>query len=87
MDTVFALQIAVGVLATFYLHGDGLDACLITILQVSNRHFIVVSFRPTLVHTHEHLCPVLCLGASGSRIDLEHGIHGIFLLAKHVLEF
>ena len=41
---------------------------------------------PPHVHPHEHLCPVLALGAAGAAVYLHHAVHGVFLLAQHVLE-
>ena len=87
MHAVLRLQVAVGKLPTFYLHRHALDAGIVAIEDVGNRHLVAVSLGPSLIHAHEHLCPVLCLGATGTAVDFQHGIHRVFLLAEHVLQF
>ena len=84
MNAILALQVAIGKLATLNLHRHTLDARLITVLQVGNGDLIVVRLRPTLVHTHQHLRPVLRLSTTGSGVNLQHGIHRVLLLAEHV---
>ena len=86
VHSVLALEKAVGVLAALYLHRDALDACLVALLKVAYRHLVAVSLCPAHVHTHEHLRPVLALGAAGARVYLHHAVHRVFLLAQHVLQ-
>ena len=45
-----------------------------------------MSFSPAHIHTHQHLCPVLAFCTTGTGINLEHAVHRVFLLAKHVLQ-
>ena len=84
---VLALQIAVGILTALNLHGNALDTGLIAFLQVRDGHLVTMSLRPSHVHTHEHRCPVLTLCTSGTRVDLQHTVHRVFLLTEHVLQF
>ena len=46
-----------------------------------------MGFGPAHVHTHEHLRPVLALRAACAAVNLHHAVHGVFLLAQHILEF
>ena len=39
---------------------------------------------PAHIHTHEHLRPVLRLGAAGAAVYLHHAVHRILLLSQHV---
>ena len=39
---------------------------------------------PAHIHTHKHLCPVLALRTTGTRVYLHHTVHRVFLLAQHV---
>ena len=86
MDPSLGLQIAIGILAAFYLHGDALDTSLITILQVGNANLIIVCLSPTLVHTHQHLRPILSFRTTSTRVDFQHTLHRIFLLTEHVFQ-
>ena len=54
--------------------------------QVADDTLVAVLFGPPHIHAHQHLCPVLCLGAAGSRVDFQHGVHGVFLLPEHILQ-
>ncbi len=83
MDTVLALEIAVGEVA-LHVEGDSLDTRLVALLQVGDGHFVVVFLAVTLVHAHELFRPVLRLGASRARHNLEHGGHGVFLMGEHI---
>ena len=86
MHTILTLQETISLVA-LNLHRHGLDTRLVTILIVADVHLVVVSLRPTLIHTHKHRSPVLALGTSGTGIDLQHSIHAVSLVAKHILEF
>ena len=87
MDAVFALEEAVGKLAALDFHCDTLDASLVAFLQVADGDFVAVSFCPAHIHSHQHLRPVLTLGAACARVDFQHAVHRVFLLAQHILEF
>ena len=87
MHAVLTFQITVGILATLDLHGDTLDAGVIALEQVRHRHLMTVSLSPAHIHTHQHLCPVLSLRTTGATINLQHGIHRILFLTKHVHQF
>ena len=87
MNTVLALQETIGELTALNLHSDALYSCLVAFLEVAYRHLVAVSFRPSHIHSHEHLCPVLTLCAAGTGVYLEDTLHGVLLLAQHVLQF
>ena len=87
MHAILTLQEAIGKLATLYLHGDTLDTSLITVKQVTDCDFIAMSLSPAHIHTHQHLRPVLSLSTTSTRVNLEHAVHGVFLLAQHVHKF
>ena len=68
VDALLRLQIAVGVLA-LDLDRDRLDARLFARQQVEHRDLEAVPLRPADVHAHQHLGPVLRLGAAGAGMD------------------
>ena len=84
VNAVLALQVAVGILATLNLHGNALYSGLVAVLKVGNGDAIAMRLCPPHIHTHEHLGPVLALGATGSRVDFQHTVHRILLLAQHI---
>ena len=86
VHTAFALEESVSLVA-FNLHCHRLDACFITVLEIADGDFVFMGFCPTLVHTHQHTGPVLCLCAASSRIDFQHSIHTIGLALQHILQF
>ena len=47
---------------------------------------MAMSLCPAHIHSHEHLRPVLALGTTGTGVDLQHAVHGGFLLTQHVLQ-
>ena len=87
MDSVLALEIAVGVFAALNLHRDALYAGFIAVLKVADGDLVAVGLGPTLIHTHEHLRPVLALRAAGTAVYLHHHVHRVFFLTQHVLHF
>ena len=86
MHAILALEKAIGIFA-LYLQSTGLDAGIISIQEVAYHTFISIVLCPTHIHAHEHLRPVLGLCTASSGINLQYCIHGIFLLAQHVLQF
>ena len=75
---VFALEIAVGVVPLDE-DGGGFDAGLVTVLIVQQLVGEPVALGPAGVHTVEHLCPVLGLGAAGPGVEGEDGVVGVVL--------
>ena len=65
VHAVLAFQQAVGV-GTLDHHGSALHAGLIAILIIQHLHGHAVCLCPLVVHTVEHLGPVLRLGAAGT---------------------
>jgi hypothetical protein len=45
-----------------------------------------VRFCPAQVHSQQHLCPVLRLGATGAGLDIEKSITGVHFTGKHTPE-
>ena len=62
------LEVAVGVLAG-HLDRDGLDARFLAGEQVDHLGLEARALTPAQVHPHEHLGPVLGLGAAGPGVD------------------
>ena len=87
VHAVFRLQEAVGKLAALDFHRHALDAGLVALLQVRDGDLVAVGLGPAHIHSHQHLGPVLALGAACARVDFQHAVHRVFLLAQHVLEF
>ena len=86
MHAVLALEVTIGILA-LNLERAGLNACVIAVEQVADNALVAVCLGITHVHSHEHLCPVLSLGAASTRVYLEDSVHRVFLAPQHVLEF
>ena len=81
VNTVLALQIAVGILPLDE-DGGGLDARLIAGLVVHELIGVAVALRPAGIHPVEHLRPVLGLGAACSGVEGEDGVVGIVFTAE-----
>ena len=86
VHTVLTLEETIGIFA-LNLQCASLDACIIAVYQVAHHALITVCLGPAHIHSHEHLCPVLCFGAACTRVYLQYCIHGIFLLTQHILQF
>ena len=86
MNTVFALEVAVGELA-LNLERARLYACIVAFEQVAHHTLVAVRLGITHIHSHQHLCPVLCFGAACARVYLEDSVHRVFLATQHVLQF
>ena len=54
--------------------------------QIQDRHREAVPLRPADVHPHEHLGPVLRLGAAGPRMDGEQRVPGVVRALEHRLQ-
>ena len=87
MHSVLAFEESVGIFAALDGHRDTLDAHFLARLHIGYRHLISLSLSPPCVHTHEHLGPILCFGTAGARVYLHHRVHGVLLLAQHILQF
>ena len=84
VHAVLALQVSIGILAALNLHGYALDAGIVALQQARYSHLVAVGLSPPHVHTHQHLCPVLALCATGAAVDLQHTVHRVLLLPQHV---
>ena len=81
VHAVFALQIAIGVLALDEDSG-GLDARLVAGLIVHQLVGVPVALGPAGVHPVQHLRPVLGLGAAGAGVEGEDGVVGVVFTAE-----
>ncbi len=91
MHAALALQVAVGIFGTgagdiLYLHGDRLDASVVSLQQINDSDLIATLLSPAHIHTHEHLRPVLGLSTAGTGVNLQHSIHRILLLTQHIAQ-
>jgi hypothetical protein len=86
MDAALAGQLAEGVLA-----GDGeggrLDARLFAVLVVVHLGFEALLLGPAQVHAHQHLGPVLALGAARAGMHGDDGVQRIGLAVEHGARF
>ena len=82
VDAVLALEQAVGV-GTLDHHGSTLHAGLVAVLIIQDLDGHAVSLRPLVVHTVEHLGPVLCLGAASACVEGQDGIAVVVLTVQH----
>ena len=85
VHALLGLEEAVGVLA-LDLDGDRLDAGLFAGQQVEDGHLEAVPLGPADVHPHQHLGPVLRLGAAGAGVDGEEGVPRVVRTLQHRLE-
>ena len=85
VHTLLCLQVAVRVTAT-YLQSDRLDASLFGGDQIEHRNLEIVRFSPTRIHAHEHLRPILRVGASGTRVYRQQSLPFRVRAAQHVPE-
>ena len=70
VHAVLAVQVAVGVGAA-HREGGALDARFFAVLAVEELDVVALLLRPAQVHAHQHLGPVLRLGAAGAGVDRE----------------
>ncbi|OPZ97917.1 MAG: hypothetical protein BWY72_01050 [Bacteroidetes bacterium ADurb.Bin416] len=85
MHTVLGFEVAKCVI-TFHGHGHRLYAGLIPILNVGDGYFVTLAFTPSDVHTVQHGRPILALGTTGTRVDLEYGSQLVFFQSEHILK-
>ena len=83
MHSVLALEVAVGVVA-LDLYGYGLDTGLVAFEYVSDFGLVALFLAPAEVHTHEHLSPVLRLGAARACGYLDDRAELVLLAAEHI---
>ena len=82
VHAILALEQAVGVGALHH-HGSALHAGFVTILVIQHFHRHAVCLCPLVVHTVQHFCPVLCLGAAGTGMEGEDGVAVVVLTVQH----
>ena len=85
VHAVLALEPAIGV-AALDLHGRRLDAGLFAAGLLDPLDLVAVLLGPARVHAHEHVGPVLALGAAGAGMDLEVGVVAVGLARQQRLE-
>src|SRR5665213_4307920 len=81
MHSSFGLEKAVRMIAANFEHRT-LDTGFFTFAAVEYLHGVAPAFRPAGVHPHQHLGPVLCLGAARARGDFYLRVAEIILTAK-----
>ncbi|MBA7589932.1 hypothetical protein ES708_32031 [subsurface metagenome] len=81
MNAVFRFQIATGITAA---NPDNriLDTCLFPRRSIQHLSFITASLCPAKVHSQQHFCPILRLGAPCPGMYCHDSISGIILAGK-----
>src|SRR6185437_9851210 len=82
VDAGFSAEEAEGVLAGDG-EGGGLDAGFFAGLVVVDFGFESLLLGPAEIHAHEHLGPVLGLGAAGAGVDGDDGVEGVGFAGEH----
>ena len=82
MHAALAGQLPKGVLADDG-EGGGLDAGLFAVLEVVDLGLEALLLGPAQVHAHQHLGPVLALGAAGAGMHGDDGVERIGLAVEH----
>src|SRR4051812_2211973 len=70
MYTALRFEIAVGELSLDVEDG-ALDSGFLALAQVHDLHRVSLPLGPAGIHAHDHLRPILGLGAASTRTDLE----------------
>ena len=78
----FSLQQAEGKLAGDG-EGRGLDAGLIAILDLVDLGLEAFALGPAQIHAHQHLGPVLRLGAARAGVHGDDGVERVVLFGEH----
>ena len=82
VHAVLALEQAVGVGALDH-HRSALQAGFVAVLIVQHLHGHAVCLCPLIIHTVQHLGPVLCFGAAGACVEGKDGIAVVVLAVQH----
>ena len=85
MHAGLGLQPAIGVRAAD-LQRRRLDAGLLALALLQQLHLVAVLLGPAHVHAHQHLGPVLRLGAAGAGVDLDIAVVGVGLAGQQALD-
>ncbi len=85
MHAVLALEVSVGEV-TLDIYRARLDARLVTFEEVGNRGLVAMFLAIAQVHAHQHLRPVLALGAPRAGVDFQDHSHMVLLAAEHVAQ-
>ena len=67
--------------------GGGLDTGLVAILDFVDVGLEAFALGPAEIHAHEHLGPVLALGAAGAGVHDDNGVERIGLAGEHGFGF
>ncbi len=81
VDAALGAQIAVGVAPTDFERG-AFDARLFALGLVNDLGVVLAALGPAQVHAHQHLGPILRLGAAGAGIDVDDGV-AVVVRARH----
>ena len=82
----FGFELAVGVRARDH-KGGAFNSSFFTFQCIHEFGFESFVLRPPLIHSHQHLRPVLGLGSAGSGVDGENGVLGGDVFGKEFAEF
>src|SRR2546423_1953898 len=85
MHSRLRMQESVGIRSA-NLENRSLDSCFFAFALVENAHLEAAPLCPACVHPHQHLRPILCLGATGAGTDLDLRISEIIRTTKQRLE-
>ena len=69
----FTLQKAISIFA-LDKDGSALQARFVALKVIERRNLKAVTLTPTVVHTEQHLGPVLCLRAAGTRMERQNRV-------------
>ena len=79
---VFAFEHTISVGALDH-HGSALHAGFVTVQIVQQLHGVAVGIGPAVVHTIQHLCPVLCFSAARTGVEGENGVAVVIFTVQH----
>ena len=82
VHTVLALEQTVGV-GTLDHHGSTLQTGFVAVLIIQHLHGHTVCLCPLIIHTIQHLGPVLSLGAAGACVEGKDGVAVVVLAVQH----
>ena len=82
VHAVLALKQTVGV-GTLDHHRGALQTGLVAVLIIQHLHGHAMCLCPLIIHTIQHLGPVLCLGAAGACVEGKDGVAVVVLAVQH----
>jgi len=86
VDAGFGFEMSIGV-GSLDFDRDAFNAGFVAVLKIKDVRFITLALDPAQIHAHQHLRPVLRLGAAGAGVDGEDGALVVAGPAEHLAEF